>query len=100
MLGAVGNDAASSAQSKRAGTGVELSGIRLEGGETRDGGCRTGPGGSSDMVAAVGDGGDDETARLRGLWGELGCMGGDGGLDSEQVVSKGVDGVASDTAGV
>jgi hypothetical protein len=68
----VGNDAASSAQSKRAVTGVELGGIGPEGGETRDGGCKTGPGGSSDMVAAMEDGGDDETARFRGTGGTSG----------------------------
>lgn len=79
MLGAVGNDAASSAQSKRAGTGVELSGIRLEGGETRDGGCRTGPGGSSDMVAAMGDGGTTKQLVYGGcgvswgVWVEMGA---------------------------
>jgi hypothetical protein len=59
VLDVIGIDAASSAQSKRAGAGVELGGIGLEGGETGDGGCKTGSGGHSDMVAAVEDGGDD-----------------------------------------
>jgi hypothetical protein len=40
-LGAIGIDAASSAQSKRAGTGIKRGGTELDGGSTRDGGaCR------------------------------------------------------------
>jgi hypothetical protein len=96
--GAVGNDATSSAQSKRAVTGVELGGIGLEGGETRDGGCKTGSGGSSDMVAAMEDGGDDEKARLGPSWGEFGCTRGDGVADGERGVSAVVDGVVNDVA--
>jgi hypothetical protein len=62
VLGAVGNDAASSAQLKRAGGG--------------------------------------ETACLRSSWVELGCMGGDGGVDSGWGASTGFDGVVGDVAGL
>jgi hypothetical protein len=60
----VGNVAASLAQSKRVGTGVEHSGAGLEGGETRDGGRKTAAQGDSDMSTAVKDGGSGETACL------------------------------------
>ena len=62
MLGAVGNDAGLSAQSKRVGGG--------------------------------------ETACLGPSWGELGCTGGDGGVDGEQGLSAVVDGVVNDAAGM
>jgi hypothetical protein len=53
VLRAVGNDAASSAQLKRVGAGVECGGTGLEGGETRDGGRKTRTAG---VTAGVGDG--------------------------------------------
>jgi hypothetical protein len=62
VLGAVGNDAASSAQLKCAGGG--------------------------------------ETACLWSSWVELGCMGGDGGVDSGRGASTGFDGVIGDMAGL
>jgi hypothetical protein len=62
VLGAVGNDAALSAQLKCAGGG--------------------------------------ETACLRLSWVELGCTGGDGGVDSGQGASTGFDGVVGDVAGL
>jgi hypothetical protein len=69
-LGVMGIDAASSAQSKRTGGGVERGGTGLRGGETRDGGCKTG---TVEVMAGVGVG--------RG-------------------VSTGVDGVVRDTVRV
>ena len=87
----VGIDAASSAQSKRAGTGVELGSIELGGG-TGYGGRKTAAagamyseggtggqtGGLRGLDGIVGDAGGvyhtggGETARVQGVWGEQG----------------------------
>ena len=76
-MGGAGIDAVSSAQSRWVDIGVEHGGTGLEGVEARDGGCKTGPAGSSCIVAAKEDGGDDETAHLGLNWGEFGCTRGD-----------------------
>ena len=76
--GGAGIDAASSAQSRRVGTGVECGGTELEGGEASDRGSKTAAGGDSDMSAVVEDGGNGKTACLRPGWGGLGYKGGDG----------------------
>ena len=73
MLGGAGIDAVSSAQSRRVGTGVERGGTGLVGGSTKGWGCKTAAGGGSGMLAVVRYGGDGETARFGGFWGELGC---------------------------
>jgi hypothetical protein len=44
--------------------------------------------------------GGGKTACLGSSWGELGCTGGDGGIDSERGVSTGLDGIVGDMAGV
>ena len=98
MVGGAGIDTVSLAQSRRVDIGVECGGTGLEGGEARDRGCKTGPGGSSGMVAAMEDGGDDETARLWSSWGEFGCTRGDGVADGEQGVSAVVGGVVNNVA--
>ena len=49
----MGRDSASSAQSKRVGTGVEQGGTRLEGGGTGDGGRETVTAGGSGTAADV-----------------------------------------------
>jgi hypothetical protein len=61
----VGNDAASSAQSKRRGTW-------LNGDSTRGRGSETVAGGGSDTLVAVKGTGGGETDRLWGVWGKLG----------------------------
>ena len=53
VLGAVGNDAASSAQLKHAGGGVEHGGTEVEGGEMRDGGHKMVAVGGVDPFAVV-----------------------------------------------
>ena len=58
LLGTIGIDAASSAQSKRVGVGVEHGAAELVGGEARDGVCETTAGGGSDMSTAVKDRGN------------------------------------------
>ena len=73
MLSGAGIDAVSSAQSRRVGTGVECGGTGLVGGSTKGWGCKTAAGGGSGMLAVVRYGGDGETARFGGFWGELGC---------------------------
>jgi hypothetical protein len=60
----VGNVAASSAQSKQMGTGVEHSGAGLEGGEMRDGGHETAAVGDPGTWAVVDDVEGSETSRL------------------------------------
>jgi hypothetical protein len=45
-------------------------------------------------------GGGGETACLQLSWVGLGCTGGDGGVDSEQGVSTGLDGIVGDMTGV
>ena len=100
MLGGAGIDATSSAQSRRVGAGVERGGTGLKGVGAKDGGCETGPGGSSGMVAAMEDGGDDEMARLGPSWGEFGCTRGDGVADGEWGVSAVVDSIVNDVVGV
>ena len=77
--GAVGNDAASSAQSKRVGTGIVHRVTGLRGGSTRDEGRKTAAVGDSGTWAVVNDARDGGTARIRGFWGELGRMGGEWG---------------------
>jgi hypothetical protein len=72
-LGVMGIDTASSAQSKRVGVGIEHGGTELEGGSM---------------------------ARSRPYWEWLGCAGSDGGIDGEQGVLTGVDGVINDVARV
>jgi hypothetical protein len=77
----VGNVAASSAQSKQVGTGVEHSGAGLEGGETRDGGRKTAAQGDSDMSTAVKDGGAEKRlvwGRAEVSWGVWAVRGGRG----------------------
>jgi hypothetical protein len=68
----MGIDAASSAQSKREGTGVKRGCTELKGGSTRDGGRKTVVAGDSDASAVVEDTGGGETTRSRGVWGGLG----------------------------
>ena len=97
-MGGAGIDAVSSAQLRWVDISVEHGGTGLEGVEARDGGCKTGPGGSSCIVAAMKDGGDDETARLGSNWGEFGCTRGDGVADGEWGVSAVVGGVVNDVA--
>lgn len=62
--GAVGNDAASSAQSKRVGAGIEGSSVGLRWGSTRDGDRGTAAAGDSDLSAVVDDVGNGETPCL------------------------------------
>ena len=100
MLGGAGIDATSSAQLRWAGAGVEHGGTGLKGVGAKDKGCEMGPRGSSGMVAAMEDGGDNETARLGPSWGELGCTRGDGGADGEWGVSAVVDSVVNNMVGV
>ena len=76
MLGAVGNDAASSAKSKCGGAG-------LGGGKTTGGSCRTGAGSGSDTLVAAKDMGSGEMDHFGLGWGELGptgCVGSVGGV--------------------
>jgi hypothetical protein len=113
MAGAVGNDAASSAQSKRWGTGAERSSTGLRGGSTRDRGCETAVvGGSAAGVVDVtpfprgcrrsssGTFVGSETLRFRALWGWLGSIGSEHGLGGELGGSLGVDDVVGDVADV
>jgi hypothetical protein len=76
MLGGAGIAAASSAQSRRAGTGVERGVIGLKGGGTGDGSRET-------VTAGVGSG-----------------QGVEAGVDGEQGVFTGADGVVGDAGGV
>jgi hypothetical protein len=99
-LGAMGNVAASSAQSKRGGTGVELSSTGLEEVSTRYGGRETAVAGGSDMSAVVEGAGGGETARLRLSWGEPGWMGSERGIRGERGASVGADSVVGDAGGV
>jgi hypothetical protein len=84
----VGNDAASSAQSKCAVNVVKLGGIKLVGGETRDGGRETTARGGSYMSTAVKDGGNGGTARLGPSWAELGWMGSERGCSESGSVFR------------
>jgi hypothetical protein len=43
---------------------------------------------------------DGKTAHLQSCWVELGCVGGDGGIDSGWGASTGLDGIVGDVAGV
>ena len=99
-VGPVGNDAASSAQSKRVGAGVKHGGTGLGGCETRDCGLETAGRGGSDTSTAVKDGGHRETARLVPSWGELGGMGSERRTGCGWGASVGVDGVVNNAAGV
>ena len=83
LLGTIGIDAASLAQSKRVGVGVKHGAAELVGGEARDGGCETTAGGGSDMSTAVKDRGNGGTARLGSSRAELGWMGGKRGCFEE-----------------
>jgi hypothetical protein len=80
MMGGAGIDSVSSAQSRRAGIGVEHSGAGLGSGGTGGGGRETMAVGGSDASAAVKDGGDGETARRGPSWGKLERMGGEQGV--------------------
>jgi hypothetical protein len=71
-MGAVGNDTASSAQSKRGGARIEHSSVGLGGGSTIDGGRKTTVAGGSDVLAVVEGAEGVETACLRSSWGEVG----------------------------
>jgi hypothetical protein len=82
------------------GTGVECSGAGLEGGETRDRGCKTVAGEGSDMFTAMKDGGKREMACLGLSWGELGWMGSVQNAGGGQGVFIGVDGIVGDTGEV
>ena len=93
VLRAMGNNVASLAQLKHAGGGVEHGGTVVKGGETRDRGCKMGPGESSDMLVAMKDGGDNEVTCQQLSWGaasDMVCFGGwvgkQGGLGSGAVV--------------
>ena len=61
---------------------------------------RQGWGGSSDVLVAMKDGGDDETACLGLRWGEQGWMGSEEWMGGEPGASVGVDGIISDMAGM
>jgi hypothetical protein len=100
MMGGAGIDSMSSAQSRRAGIGVEHSGAGLGSGVTGGGGCETVVVGDSDTSAAVKGAEGVKTARLRVSWGELGCTGVDGEVDGEWGVLQDMDGVADDAAEV
>jgi hypothetical protein len=76
MLGAVGIDMASSAQSKCGGTGIKRGSTKLDGGSTRSRGCRTAVVVGLGAPAAVKDVGGGEAAHLPSSWGELGGTGG------------------------
>ena len=69
MMGGAGIDSVSSAQSRRAGIGVEHRGAGLGSGRMGGRGREAIAVGGSDTSAAVKDGEDGETARLRGVWG-------------------------------
>ena len=87
MMGGAGIDSVSSAQSRQAGIGVEHCGVGLGSGRTGGRGGEAIAVGGSDASAAVKDGEDGETARLRGVWGISGgwdtfggCSGGSPGV--------------------
>ena len=71
-LGVIGMDAASSAQSKCTGAGIDVihGGSELRRGSATAEGCKT-------VVAGGSDAGYGETALLQGSWGKLGSL--DGG---------------------
>jgi hypothetical protein len=100
MFGGAGISSVSSAQLKRGGGGIEHSNVGLGGGSTTDGGCGTTVAWGSTVPVAVEGARGVETARLRVSWDELGCTGIDGGVDGEQGVLTGVDGLVGDLAGV
>jgi hypothetical protein len=79
----IGIDAASSAQSKRAGIEVERGATELAGGEAGDGGRETVAVGVGDPLSAVKDVRRGETARLWLNWGELGRIGSERGCSDE-----------------
>ena len=86
----MGSDSASSAQSKCGGAGiVERGSTELDGLLTRDGGCKTGAVGSSDVPATVEDAGVGETGRLGLIWGEPGGTGFVVGVDGERGLGLG-----------
>jgi hypothetical protein len=93
VLGAVGNDVASSAQSKRVGVGIEHGGTELEGGSTRDGGGRMVPAGVSGVLAVIEGGGGSEKACLQPSWGEMGRMGSERGVGGGRASVGGVGNV-------
>jgi hypothetical protein len=86
----MGRDSASSAQSKRVGTGVE------HGDKAGDGGCKTAAVGNSGTLAVVEDAGGSETAHLRLLWNWLGCTGRGGAVGGEWGPFLGAGGVVDD----
>ena len=100
MSGTAGIDAASSAQSKRSGAGVDGGNTGLREGVVGDGGCRAAGAGGSDALAAVKGAGSGETARLWLSWGRLGCIGSDEEVGDERGDSLGADSVVGDTGGV
>jgi hypothetical protein len=83
----MGRDSASSAQSKRVGTGVE------HGDKAGDGGRKTAAAGNSGTLAVVEDAGGSETARLRVHWNWLGCTGGGGAVGGERGPFLGAGGI-------
>jgi hypothetical protein len=95
----VGRASASSAQSKRRGTGAECSGTGLGGVTAGDGDCETTVVGGSDGSAVVENAGSGETARLWSNWGELGWMGVERDAGGERGVLGGADGVVGDAGG-
>ena len=79
MMGGAGINSVSSAQSRRAGIGVEHRGVGLGSGRTGGGGREAMAVGGSDTSAAVKDGEDSKTARLWGVLGEQGRRSRSGG---------------------
>jgi hypothetical protein len=84
VLGTIGIDATSSAQSKCGG-----------GGETGGGGCNTAVAGGSEVLVVLKNGVGRETARSRQCWEWLGCTSSVGVADDERGVSRVVDDVAN-----
>ena len=89
MTGAIGNNAASLAQSKHAGVGA-----------AGDGGCNTVVAEGSEVLVVLKNAEGRETARSRLCWQWLGCTSCDGVADSGWGVSTVVDNIVNDMAGV
>jgi hypothetical protein len=100
VLDVIGIDEASSAQSKRAVTGIERGGTELNGGLARGGGDMTVPAGVLEVSVVIEDVGGNETARLRLSWGEPGWMSNERGIGGDRGASLGIDGVIIDGVGV